>query len=168
MSRARRAVRGILASLLLGMPFGLFAQDIRSSDVMGDDVLRGEMFGCPGSEWPWSGEGPFVNFPAALAASPGGLVGTALALAFVPADLIEAGVSSSPQPSDGKIPRFAHVGVCAGVYLGKGLGLIVGSPFWALKQAFWNGPKRLFGDEKPGPGPSSEPAFVGPGVQPAP
>ena len=138
-------------ALMVGLcgPRGLLAQEIRSSDILGGDPLRGEILGCPGSKWPWNGQGPFVNIPAGLAASPGGLVGAALALAFVPADLIASGLSSEPQQKDVPIPTFAHAGVCAGVYLGKGLALAAGSPFWLLKQAFWDGPRRLFKRDEP-------------------
>jgi len=108
---------------------------------------RPDPFGCPGGKWPWEGEGPFVNVPASIAAAPGGVVGTALALAFVPADIVEAGVSDKRR--DEPIPRFAHAGVCGGVYLGKGLSYAVGAPFWLLKKAFWDWPKRLLSPDKP-------------------
>ena len=117
-----------------------------------------DILGCPGSNWPWAGQGPFVNIPAAIGASPSGPVGAALALAFAPADLIEAGISGRQQ--DVPIPRFAHIGVCGGVYLGKGLAFIVGSPFWLLKQAFWDGPKRLFAHAPPEEAPPQKPVAV--------
>lgn len=123
----------VCAALALAAPAG-------SARAQGS--ADGDLFGCPGSAWPWTGQGFFVNIPAGLAASPAGLVSTGLALALVPADLVEAGISKRAQ--DEPIPRFAHVGVCAGIYLGKGLAIVAGAPFWALKQAFWDGPKRLF------------------------
>jgi hypothetical protein len=36
----------------------------------------------------------------------------------------------------------------------------VGTPFWLLKQAFWEGPKKLFSGDKPEKKPVSEPAYV--------
>ncbi len=101
-----------------------------------------EILGCPGSAMPWEHEDGFVRFPAGVAASPAGLVGAALALAMAPADLVEYGVSRRPQ--EGGIPRFAHVGLCGGVYLGEGLAAVGGAPFWLLERLLWKGPKALY------------------------
>ncbi|HBL15564.1 MAG: hypothetical protein A2X36_02660 [Elusimicrobia bacterium GWA2_69_24] len=128
----------VCAAIVLALPAG---------SPRAQEIAEGDLFGCPGSAWPWTGQGFFVNIPAGLAASPAGLVSTGLALALVPADLIESGLSQKNQ--DEPIPRFAHVGVCAGIYLGKGLAIVAGAPFWVLKQAFWNGPKRLFTRQAP-------------------
>ena len=132
----------VCAAIVLALPAG---------SPRAQEIAEGDLFGCPGSAWPWTGQGPVVNVPAALAASPAGLVSTGLALAFVPADLIEAGLSK--KTSDEPIPRFAHAGVCAGIYLGKGLSLAAGAPFWLLKQTFWDWPRRRFSR-----GPVSAPA----------
>src|SRR5688500_712871 len=106
-----------LALLIAGLR--LLPGDAKAQDSP-PEAQRNEVFGCPGGEWPWKGQGPVVNIPAALAASPAGLVGTALAIAFVPADLID---SARGRSQDEPIPRFARAGVCSGVYLGKGLAL---------------------------------------------
>jgi len=115
-----------------------------------EEKSRPDPFHCPGGRWPWEGEGPFVNIPASISAAPGGIVGAALALALVPADLVESGLSKDKGRQDEPLPRFAHVGVCAGVYLGKGLSYPIGAPFWLLKKAFWDWPKRWFSPDKAG------------------
>ena len=105
-------------------------------------LLHAEILGCPGSAMPWDGEDFLVRFPAGVAASPASLVGAALALAMAPADLVEAGWKRTPQ--EGGIPRYAHVGLCGGVYLAEGLAAVGGAPFWLLEQALWKGPKALY------------------------
>ncbi len=138
-ARLGRCTVVLLAAWLL-CPCRLAAEDNHS------EVLRGEFLGCPGSQWPWTGQGPFVNVPAALAAGPSTLVGTGFALALMPADLIASAMGKGQQ--DEAIPRFAKMGICGGVYFGKGIAYVVGAPFWGLKKAFWDGPKWLFSGRK--------------------
>ena len=118
--------RNLLLTVLLAVP----------------SALHAEILGCRGSAMPWEHEDVLVRFPAGVAASPAGLVGAALALAMAPADLVEAGWKRKAQ--EGGIPRFAHVGLCGGVYLGEGLAAVGGAPFWLLEQALWKGPKALY------------------------
>ncbi|MBI3550232.1 MAG: hypothetical protein HY078_14430 [Elusimicrobia bacterium] len=106
---------------------------------------------CPGSSWPWKRQGPLVNIPAIVASQPvKQTVGMALALTMVPIDLVAQAVRGKPQ-DDAPIPKYAHIGLCGGVLLGKGVALAVGTPFWLLEGMFWTWPRALLRKDAPPP-----------------
>lgn len=120
------------------------------------DLARAESE-CPGSSWPWTGQGPVVNVPARIASDPvKQIVGMALALTMVPIDLGVQAVKGKPQ-DDAPIPKFAHAGLCGGVLLGKGVALAVGAPFRLIKGIFWDAPKALAGGGRQEPAPPPAP-----------